>query len=189
MPSSENLSSRRSCGMKLFTPIVVSVVGLQLFGRVCAAIGYDRKAKEYIVNLDLPPSERWADVIKDYQAEIKYIMKILNGTYSPMLNDAFSKIAKDIDKYVPYPYNEEIAGIAKLLDGVSVESILKANLYYELIPYHVGGETPNGDAALTGTSVVAEALNRLILHGKYRFWFTRAQKYYYYCRLPERWEY
>ena len=155
----------KSGEMKLTPLFAASIVVLQLCGGVCAALRYERATKKYTINLDLPPSERWTEVIMDHKTELETILKYMNATSSPMLIDALFKLGKNIDQYIPPPYNEELVGIAKLLDGVSVGSILMANLYYELNAYG-DSEVENNNAAMACTSIVAETLNGTILHGR-----------------------
>uniref|UniRef100_A0A671N7M1 Acid ceramidase n=1 Tax=Sinocyclocheilus anshuiensis TaxID=1608454 RepID=A0A671N7M1_9TELE len=63
----------------------------------------------YTVNLDLPPSKRWTDIITDKKNDVSSYI-----TVSPLMVDT-----------LPYPFNEEIRGIASV-SGVPLGSLIHA---------------------------------------------------------------
>ncbi|XP_016360012.1 acid ceramidase-like [Sinocyclocheilus anshuiensis] len=89
----------------------------------------------YTVNLDLPPSKRWTDVITDKKNDMVSMIQAIRD-----LADAFVPSGKLIDLVdkdlplmvdtLPYPFNEEIRGIASV-SGVSLGEVL-FNIFYEV---------------------------------------------------------
>uniref|UniRef100_A0A674EG59 Acid ceramidase n=1 Tax=Salmo trutta TaxID=8032 RepID=A0A674EG59_SALTR len=67
----------------------------------------------YTIDLDLPPSERWKLIITDKKAEVRAIRDLANAFVpSGKLIDLVDKDLPLIVNTLPYPFNEEIKGIA-----------------------------------------------------------------------------
>ncbi|KAG7458661.1 hypothetical protein MATL_G00222930 [Megalops atlanticus] len=110
----------------------------------------------YTVDLDLPPSKRWTEVITDKKADLVTMIAAIKD-----LADAFvpsGKLINLVDKdlplilnTLPYPFNEEIVGIAKD-SGVPLGEIVLFNIFYEVFT--------------VCTSMVAEGENGNLYHGR-----------------------
>lgn len=91
--------------------------------------------EQYIVNLDLPPEERWNFLIK-----IKNEVNELIHSYLQDFAGA-DVILSGIDVYkesiISETYLQEIEGIAAICD-FSASEILTANLYYDLLKFYFG---------------------------------------------------
>ncbi len=118
------------------------------------------------INLDLPPEERWTEVTKSYETAITKLFKLLKSSVSKDVKDAIFAISRDVEKYVPYPYNEEIKGIARNLRNCTIEEVLLGNIFYELVAYKERNKTRPVEYGVGCTSIVAEAVNKTIVHGR-----------------------
>ena len=104
------------------------------------------KKSELVINLDLPPSERWSFLI-DYKKEIDALL----ACYLSDFKDAdllFESIAAVKNEIVAQEYLEEIESIASVSDFDS-DQVLVANLYYDILKFYLGCtafavDTPNG---------------------------------------------
>uniref|UniRef100_A0A9J8BRL7 Acid ceramidase n=1 Tax=Cyprinus carpio carpio TaxID=630221 RepID=A0A9J8BRL7_CYPCA len=105
----------------------------------------------YTVNLDLPPSKRWTDIITDKKNEMVSMIQAIRD-----LADAFVPSGKLIDlslmvDTLPYPFNEEIRGIASV-SGVPLGEVVLFNIFYEVFT--------------VCTSLVAEDVNGNLIHAR-----------------------
>uniref|UniRef100_A0A8C2AB55 Acid ceramidase n=1 Tax=Cyprinus carpio TaxID=7962 RepID=A0A8C2AB55_CYPCA len=105
----------------------------------------------YTVNLDLPPSKRWTDIITDKKNEMLSMIQAIRD-----LADAFVPSGKLIDlslmvDTLPYPFNEEIRGIASV-SGVPLGEVVLFNIFYEVFT--------------VCTSLVAEDVNGNLIHAR-----------------------
>ncbi|KAM3832120.1 acid ceramidase isoform 3-T3 [Vipera latastei] len=97
---------------------------------------YKGTIPEYVINLDLPPSERWVQVVHDKKNELKTVIKIVRDIVLSFIpNEKFvasmeSKIGW-LCSTLPYPFNEEIKGIASAIDGPLGDVVL-FNIFYEI---------------------------------------------------------
>ena len=112
--------------------------------------------KTYIIDLDKPARQRFTESAKDFKDAITAYIKInkykfINRyqlynsiKYSWTKRQGFKipeKIirlvelfAADIDSYFPYPFNEELKGIAEAT-GVELGDVVISNLIYDLTAY------------------------------------------------------
>ncbi|SNR49259.1 C45 family autoproteolytic acyltransferase/hydolase [Dokdonia pacifica] len=91
--------------------------------------------EQYIVDLDLPPEERWSSLIK-----IKKEVNELIQSYLQDFKEAdiiFSGIEIYKETIISDIYLKEIEGIAAICD-FSASEILTANLYYDLLKFYFG---------------------------------------------------
>ncbi|NWH78734.1 ASAH1 ceramidase, partial [Piaya cayana] len=71
----------------------------------------------YVINLDLPPSKRWDNLMRDKKTELKTVVqniKNIVNTFFPsgkIVDIVDNKIAH-LTATLPYPFNEELQGIA-----------------------------------------------------------------------------
>ncbi|KAG9259665.1 acid ceramidase [Astyanax mexicanus] len=105
----------------------------------------------YTVDLDLPPSERWKGVITDKQKELASMIQAIKD-----LADAFVPSGRLIDLVdrdlplmvdtLPYPFNEEIRGIATA-SGVPLGEVVLFNIFYEIFTVCTSlvAEDPDGN--------------------------------------------
>ena len=132
-------------------------VSLQLGLSTCDA---PSRPKRYAVNLDLEPQERWKEVAQDFTSELSALLKAVKKLVPPAVIDIVSIIEADVERYLPYPYNLEIVGIAAS-SKVTVGEVVLGNTIYELTAFGRSGR-----GSLACTSIVAEALNGTIYHGR-----------------------
>jgi acid ceramidase len=91
--------------------------------------------EQYIINLDLPPEERWSFLIN-----VKHEVNELIKSYLQDFAEAdviFSGIAIYKESIISETYLKEIEGIAAICD-FSPNEILTANLYYDLLKFYFG---------------------------------------------------
>lgn len=116
-------------------------------------------APRYVVNLDLPAQDRWNHVIVNYKSDLQNLVKELKEMVSPEVLRLASILGDSVEKYVPYPYNLEMVGVATT-GGVTLGETLLGNLLYEVTAYK------SKLAQKACTSIVAEALNGTMYHGR-----------------------
>ncbi|XP_053110490.1 acid ceramidase isoform X2 [Hemicordylus capensis] len=91
---------------------------------------------EYIINLDLPPSERWVQIARDKKAELKAMIQTIREIVIAFLPSG-KLIASLESKLIwlgstlPHPFNEEIKGIASAT-GCPLGDITMFNVFYEI---------------------------------------------------------
>uniref|UniRef100_A0A672SHK4 Acid ceramidase n=1 Tax=Sinocyclocheilus grahami TaxID=75366 RepID=A0A672SHK4_SINGR len=109
----------------------------------------------YTVNLDLPPSERWTQVIKDKNTElitmVQTIKDLAKGFFDGKLVDLVDEELPLIVDTLPQPFSDEIKGIAAV-SGIPLGEITLFNIFYEVFT--------------VCTSIVAEDFNGNIYHGR-----------------------
>lgn len=90
----------------------------------------DRLVSE-LIDLDLPPAERWSHIVKPRkEAIIKFLDYARSFLPSPVRSLAGKVLGEGLDK-VPSPYKEEMIGIADDIE-VSKGEIFAGNIFYEL---------------------------------------------------------
>ena len=114
-----------------------------------ALSGHAEPAKEFIVDLDTDPQHRWSEIVAAYKQEIPMAMELLKHYIPSELLPILALLGDDLDTYIPYPYNQEILGMA-LQVGMPVGDVVLLNLLYDL--------------TAGCTSIVAEDTNGLIYH-------------------------
>ena len=114
--------------------------------------------KRYVVNLELPPEERWRAVVDDNRKSISTLASFaLKVTPPDVYNWALSP-GFDVRDILPYPYGEEIVGIARIA-RISAAQLFLVNLMYEMDGYANRKENTSIAAC---TTVIAQAENGLI---------------------------
>jgi hypothetical protein len=101
--------------------------------------------KEYIIDLNLPPHDRYIEIIKDFKEPILAMHDHFMENLDPFLKTEISK-HYSIIKTNYGEYMSEIEGMAKLLN-LSKESLFTLNLYFETIIActSIIGREENGD--------------------------------------------
>ncbi|CAF2405510.1 unnamed protein product [Rotaria sp. Silwood2] len=117
----------------------------------------DRVLPTYIVNLDVPPIERWKDVIVTYKNELSDLIAYLKTfiiEISPelqfLINLIDTKLPAMADT-LPTPYGDEMKGISQA-SGLPLGEIVLYNIFYEI--------------SSLCTSVVGQDQYGNILHGR-----------------------
>lgn len=94
----------------------------------------NKNLPEYIINLDLPPEERWAHIMPKYSA---VILEVINTAYEE-LPWIFSKTIKYLAKryFAEIPedigdYGKEMIGISNY-SGINLYEIVLYNIFYEV---------------------------------------------------------
>lgn len=126
---------------------------LLLWGSYSSTV-QDWAAPRYNVSLDLPPEQRWKEIISQYnETFLKETMKFIYTSSVPKWVRAilFPLAEVDLIFLVREPYAGEIRGIARTLD-ISVGYVLAVNLAYEATAYC--------------TSIVAQDIKGNIYHGR-----------------------
>uniref|UniRef100_A0A7N8XL35 Acid ceramidase n=1 Tax=Mastacembelus armatus TaxID=205130 RepID=A0A7N8XL35_9TELE len=110
----------------------------------------------YTVDLDLPPSKRWAALLTDKKTELVSMIQAIKD-----LADAFvpsGRLIKLVDitlplmvDTLPYPFSDEIKGIADV-SGIPLGEVVLFNIFYEVFT--------------VCTSIVAEDNNGNLIHGR-----------------------
>lgn len=95
-----------------------------------------RGPKKYVINLGLPPEQRWTRVVEDYAKAIKDVIWDFRALVpeGSIVFPLIEKIASDIEKYIPAPFAKEMKGIAKLLN-VNIGDIVLSNLMYDVTAF------------------------------------------------------
>ncbi|KAL7635678.1 UNVERIFIED_CONTAM: hypothetical protein RMT77_013495 [Armadillidium vulgare] len=87
------------------------------------------------INLDSPPKERWTELMKKKSTYLKDLFDDIQQLVRFLIGERLSKIIDDelpkISKTLPYPYNEEIEGMASAAD-VPVGHVTFYNIFYEM---------------------------------------------------------
>jgi len=104
--------------------------------------------KHYILNLDLPPQERWKGIIPAYKDGCLSTLQTLQdlipiGIRAQVMQLVYT-VGSDIEYFLG-PLGQEITGVAQVL-GVPVGEIVMMNLFYEIVALctSIVAETPDG---------------------------------------------
>jgi len=129
---------------------------------ICIDLGYCEKPfdnhtdnvefPKYVINLDLPPSERWKQIcsVPKYQQNAAYLYNLVTNIL-PGNGVRIEYIGELINSFIPTEYAEEIKGCASAI-GVPYGWLTLFNLGYEL----------TDDC----TSIVAQTVDGKILHAR-----------------------
>ncbi|XP_052791984.1 acid ceramidase-like [Mya arenaria] len=125
----------------------------------CVQVPYppskDRAVPEYIINLDLPPEQRWAQVAMEKRKEIGGIIsefkKFLLNFGDGKIFTIIEKLGDDLDNVLPSPYKEELRGMANV-SGIMLGDLFTYNIFYELFT--------------VCTSIVSQDVNGKMYHAR-----------------------
>ncbi|KAH0616157.1 hypothetical protein JD844_027075 [Phrynosoma platyrhinos] len=97
---------------------------------------YKGNVPKYIINLDLPPRERWSYIIHDKKAELKAVIQNLRNILISFLHNKKYMAALEsklawLGSTLPPPFKEEIEGIASAAE-ISLGDIVVFNIFYEI---------------------------------------------------------
>lgn len=119
-------------------------------------------APRFAINLDLAPKQRWTEVILKYEEDIERLLAVVRKLVTREVLDLLGVVGKRVETVFPYPYNEELMGVAETLKGVNIGDVMLVNALYEITAFNHGKK--GGFKACT--SIVAEDLNGTIIHGR-----------------------
>lgn len=117
------------------------------------------KHKEYIVNLDLPPAERWK-FLKNHVSTINDLMQCYLDDFIGVEDEFIANLHLLKDQLVSKDYIEEINFLAEIT-GYSPSATLLQNLYYDAMKMYIGC-----------TSVAIETKNGKMLHARNLDWWS-----------------
>ncbi|PAV65317.1 hypothetical protein WR25_13043 [Diploscapter pachys] len=108
----------------------------------------DMSVPWYNINLDLEPTERWKDVARSHGPQILAALdtvRMMLYLIDVHIYDMLVSLAEKGMPYVPYPYRDEIYGIAEA-SGVSVGEVALLNMFYEISKgcTSIVAQDPNG---------------------------------------------
>ncbi|MCI4395096.1 hypothetical protein PGIGA_G00176490 [Pangasianodon gigas] len=105
----------------------------------------------YTINLELPPNKRWTEIItdkKDAMISLVQAVRDLADAFVPSgrLEELVDKALPLMIDTLPYPFNEEIKGIATA-SGVPLGETLLLNIFYEVFTVCTSlvAEDPHGN--------------------------------------------
>lgn len=94
-----------------------------------------RKIPSYVINLDLPPEQRWNQVVKDKLPGmldlLQDIKNITEAFFGPKLFALINKYIPLVTKTLPYPFADELNGIAAATK-MPLGEITLYNIFYEI---------------------------------------------------------
>lgn len=140
--------------------VLAAVLSCLLFSLVISASPKTVVAPRFTVNLDLPPKQRWTDVMLVYAEEFKRLLELAKKLVSSEVLDFLGMVGLKVETAFPYPYNYEIMGIAESVQGVSMGDVILGNTLYELTAFNKKWKSK------ACTSIVAEGVNGTIIHGR-----------------------
>lgn len=130
------------------------------------AAAADFPGPRHTINLDLEPSQRWADFTKTYAARANVTLAYLRKMVGPgtVLHPVVESLRKAVLSGGGWTAEHlaEMQGIADV-GGFDVEDIQLANLFYEFGTLGAGDPT---NAAKACTSIVAQLANGTIVHAR-----------------------
>ncbi|KAH3838740.1 acid ceramidase-like [Dreissena polymorpha] len=95
----------------------------------------DRRVPNYVINLDLPPEQRWLQLGADKHREIGAILlemkKFLMEWGSGEIISIVDLLGDNLDQVLPSPYKEELTGMANA-SGIMIGELFIYNIFYEL---------------------------------------------------------
>jgi len=89
------------------------------------------KLDTYIVNLDLPPTERWQHIVHPHQQQLHELIGVIKELVPEKVINAVDMALGSILKWLPQPYADEIRGVATAANIPLGEAVLY-NVFYEI---------------------------------------------------------
>jgi hypothetical protein len=110
----------------------------------------------HVINLDLPPKDRWTESVKAHKIAIGLLLDFLEATFALSAPKVSTELAAAAQKSLPQEYLEEMEGIADVL-GYNLTYVIMANYFYEITGI---AKTPlSATVAESCTSMVAQNAN------------------------------
>ena len=117
----------------------------------CPSPKDSEKCKEFIIDLDTIPTNRWAEIGRIYGDDIKENIKLTIATLPSEVVKIADFLGKKLESLLPSPYKEEIQGFADVV-GIPVGELFFLNLVYDLTAHC--------------TSIVAQTSDGKVLHAR-----------------------
>ncbi|KAG0722934.1 Acid ceramidase [Chionoecetes opilio] len=120
--------------------------GVDTFDQMCAQYSCSRKTKrwplaavpQYTINLDLPPAERWVQLITDKKEQMVALVAHVRNLTREVFGDwVFQTVLNNLEELtttLPSPYREEIEGISGA-SGLPAAEITLYNIFYEVFSF------------------------------------------------------
>lgn len=110
-----------------------------------------KKLQTYVLNLDLPPIERWQHIVQPKQEQVHQLIGIIKELFPQKVITVVDMALASILKWLPQPYSDEIKGVASAANIPIGEAVLY-NIFYEIFT--------------ACTSIIAEDENGKLYHGR-----------------------
>uniref|UniRef100_A0AC35UEU6 NAAA-beta domain-containing protein n=1 Tax=Rhabditophanes sp. KR3021 TaxID=114890 RepID=A0AC35UEU6_9BILA len=122
----------------------------------------DCRKRNYRIDLEIDPIDRWKEVIKDYKEQFNEVLdEVVKSNQNPILETVMEYM---VDYFalpnLPKDYQDELRGIA-LVSGRRLDEVLLFNIIYDLTSSHFLPKY--GDKE--DVSVIAGGQNNTIFHG------------------------
>ena len=91
-----------------------------------------KQLEKFIVNLDLPPEQRWVDLVKEKKTSIKLLLDALRLLFNTgKSKDTTQKIVAAVNSSLSDEHRREMQGISDAI-GAPLSDCIMANAYYEI---------------------------------------------------------
>lgn len=87
--------------------------------------------QEFIIDLDAPPANRWAEVGRQYAEVVKEGIEVITKEVPDVAAQVIEFAGKELANWLPSTYREELQGLAEVM-GVSVGALFFYNLSYDI---------------------------------------------------------
>uniref|UniRef100_A0A9J2PK63 Acid ceramidase N-terminal domain-containing protein n=1 Tax=Ascaris lumbricoides TaxID=6252 RepID=A0A9J2PK63_ASCLU len=121
----------------------------------------DRAPPSYRINLDLPPEQRWNEVIDEYTDLIPAVVEQIEQYVPRRLRKLAWWLSEEVAKELPEEFVREMQGIADR-SGLRLGEVVGLNILYDISTFNF----PHIFGPLGCTSIVAENEDGIILHGR-----------------------
>lgn len=132
-------------------------------------------APTFVVNLDLPPEDRWTEIVTLYKSSAPLIVNYFTHALPKDVAEAMEKIMANLDNLLG-DFGRELRGVAKAY-GIDLGIIVGLNFAYELRKWGGGHSNTTGPVNASQmfspkvcTSIVAEDATNQIFHGRNMDW-------------------
>lgn len=131
-------------------------------------------APTYIINLDLPPEERWVELVTIYKSSAPLIVNYFTSALPKEVVLALEKIMGRLDDILG-EVGGELRGVAKAF-GIDLGIIVGLNFAYELRKWGGGHPNVTGHSNVTDfepkvcTSIIAQDTDTHLFHGRNMDW-------------------
>jgi len=88
------------------------------------------RLKTFVINLDLPPVERWKEVTRERKDQLHGLLDVFRRMVGDKGLKYVSMAMEALSKYLPHTYAEEMKGISEVAD-VSIGEVVLYNIFYE----------------------------------------------------------
>lgn len=157
--------------------VLVSLSFQSSSAKVGSGVGSATPMKKYIVDLDLPPEERWSSILQVYNNSVPLLIEYFSNEGPKIEMSAMKELLSDMDGYFG-EYGLEMKGIADFFE-IDLGIVVTLNMGYEL--RRLGGGRINttgnvthsalsGDTGIACTSILAINKSGNVFHGRTLDW-------------------